>query len=135
MSRSEEMGNMFKVWWTYFLMDWHGYKALWKLLLTSLETSDFTKWEPFFSRNQEMEGLSHHFSLWNVFPISTYFFPIRYIWIKVETADSKPRTFWVWSNRNPKLQLWLRLLQCWFTVFLISSFLYWQKNIGSTIIT
>lgn len=34
--------------------------------------SDFTKQELFFSRNH-MEGLSHHFSSWNIFPIPPYF--------------------------------------------------------------
>lgn len=88
--------------------------------------SDFTKQELFSPKNQDMEGLSYHFCLWNIFPSLPYFLLLGVY--EVKTTDRKPRTSCVWSYKKSNLPLWLRQLPCWLqsiahsTCSLISSF-------------
>lgn len=69
------------------------------------------------------------------------FFPLGVCEQKWKPLITKPRTFWVWSNKTPNLQTWLRLLQYWLqsmaycTIFLISSFLWLTENMRSNSIT
>lgn len=129
MSRSEEMGTlvagvgcMFKCWWAHIL-------KLLSFLWIGIATRSHEKYSDFFRNfflnlqngNCFSPEIGTQKASLLTFPNEKFsvsiFFPITCMWTKVDTTDSKPRTLRVWTSKNPKLQLWLRLLQCWLIIF------------------